>query len=51
MGKEYNSNKSLIFEGEFLNDKKWNGKLDKINYFVKLEKPIYYIKGETYTIK
>ena len=26
-GKEYNDNGDLIFEGEYLNGKRWNGKL------------------------
>ena len=35
-GKEYNNNK-LIFEGEYLNDKRWNGIGNK-----------YYENGEIY---
>ena len=31
-GKEYNYNRELIFEGEYLNGKKWNGQGKEYDY-------------------
>ena len=44
--KEYNDNGELIFEGEFLNGKRWNGKAKEFNYFRELIFEDEYINGD-----
>ena len=44
-GKEYNYNRQLIFEGEYLNGKK-NGKGKEYDYYGKLKFEGEYLKGE-----
>ena len=46
---EYNNDGLLIFEGEYLNDRRWNGKYTKYNNNGKIIKKIDYINGNTYT--
>ena len=53
-GKEYNYNGNLIFEGEYINGKRWNGKIfDNIYYIllyliflVLLKKIVSFLKYE-----
>jgi len=47
-GKEYNAKGKILFEGEYLNGQRWNGKFKEFNYFNQLipKKFGYYINGE-----
>ena len=45
-GKEYNDKGELVFEGEYLNGEKWNGKEKEYDYDDRLIYEIKYINGK-----
>ena len=49
--KEYNKNGELIFEGKYLNRKRWNGKGKEYNFLGQLEFEGEYINGKKYYSK
>ena len=45
-GKEYYYNGKLLFEGEYINGKRYNGKEYEYNYHNLIKYEIQYLKGE-----